>query len=465
MKKMLAIILSITIFLVTLASCTYTPKSDSSESEAVTSKDIAVTTSDYITWDEPVSVETTQTNDSSERFADAGNGQFHVLPSDQIKVDNTKLNIAGNYNVFTSSAMQSSVAVTGIESDFVTFFTDEIVVKILAGDSNVDIYLLGSSEIDLLKKRSIYYPLESDVIDNFVDGCFDYLSESVTDDEGKIIALPISIYESFLSYPIAAETELGFTSEDIKYYRDFHGLINSYDGERVSYAMGANLFFNYDSQYENYYCDFDNMVYDYDTDVYRGIYSLLDGWQRYGLSPSMPGFSNPAVLGADGGRLIFDESETLFLTTKKFSDFIFANTADPYVDIEPCNLNNWRAVHIPWISQDVSENYVNATYAFINPYSKHYDEAVKFLEYIAENYFDSISTYTFIRVDKEEYPDTYMKETQMFSDVYDICKNGFVSEYTVSSSRNDIEEYQTGRATLDEAIAMYQREVEIWLNE
>ena len=407
----------------------------------------------------------TTSDDSNNRYVIGENGQLYVKNEDEIMVDTSKLNIAGNYNILSSNAMQECAAVSGLESDFVTFFSDEIVLKILAGDSDVDIYLLGSSEIDLLKKRSIYYPLKSDVIDSFVDGCFDYLGESVTDDVGKIIALPLSIHETFLSYPIDAEVELGFALDDIKYYQDFHNLVNSYDGERVSYAIGANLFFNYDRQYENYYCDFDNMIYDFNTDVYRGIYSLLDGWQRYGYSPSMPCFINPAVLGADATRLALDSKKTLFNTNSSYDDFIFVSTPDQFAPDTGFDINDWRVVHIPWISHDFSENYVNATYAFINPYSKHYDEAVRFLEYIAENYFDSINTYTFIRDNKEEYPDSYMKDTQMFSDVYDICKNGFVSEYTIYSSRNDIDEYQNGRITLDEAIAMYQREVEIWLNE
>ena len=159
-----------------------------------------------------------------------------------------------------------------------------------------------------------------------------------------------------------------------------------------------------------------------------------------------------------------DNGKTLFTTVSSYEHFISASTPDSFVNVD-FDINGWRAVHIPRISEDVDADYVNATFAFINPYSEKYDEAVKLLEYIAKNYFDSISSYAFIRADKNEYPDTYMKDTQIFSDVYGICKNGFVSDYQLLSTRNDVDDFQNERSTLDEAIEAYSREVNMWLNE
>lgn len=88
--------------------------------------------------------------------------------------------------------------------------------------------------------------------------------------------------------------------------------------------------------------------------------------------------------------------------------------------------NDWRAIHMPWITEKVDKNISSIWYAIINPYSKHYDEAVKVLEYVAENYFDSVygyaGDYPIIRKDISEYPEKYHTETQIFKDAYEIAK-------------------------------------------
>ena len=276
--------------------------------------------------------------------------------------------------------------------------------------------------------------------------------------------MPLQSIISFVSYPKQAADELGFDENDLAYYDGFHALINNYSGERRSFAMGDTLMSFYDLQYGKYFCDFKNKVFDYNTNLYKDIYEMYNGWQRHGITPVMTGFTHPSILGSDWYSVL-DKERTLFTTISSYQSFISACEPDPFAENVEFDINDWHAVHIPWISKEVDANYVNATYAFINPYSNHYDEAVKLLEYIAKNYFDSIASYSFIHKDASEYPDRYLKDTLLFEDVYGIAKNGFISQYHLLSTRNDIDEYQSGQATLEEAIAMYQREVEIWLNE
>lgn len=463
MKKMFIIMVALVLSTGLLIGCSVQEKPADSTTASTPSTTV---TTDYIIWETPASQgEATTSNDSGDRFVNNGNGQFQVLPSDAIKVDTTKLNIAGNYNVLNSMAMANGAKLSGLESEFTTFWSDEIALKIMAGDSDVDIYLIDSSTLNLFKERGIYYPIESDIISQFNSGCFDYLTEIATDSNGETVAMPIYSYTSFIAYPKQAADELGFDDDDIAYYNDFHELVNSYSGERRSYSRGDSFAAFYQHQYEKYYCNFADKKYDYSTELYRDIYSLYDGWFRYGPTPVMTGFTYPSALGSDSTRLILDSKKTLFTNDTSYCDLMLASNPDPFAPDTGYAPSDWRAVHIPWISEEVDKNFVNAIYAFINPYSKHYDESVKFLEYIADNYFDSVSSYTFIREDKEEYPDSYMPQTQIFNDVYEINANGFVLEHLLYSSRNDIEEFQNGRATLDEAIAMYQREIQMWLNE
>ncbi len=464
MKRFYSIFIAVC-FLFTLTACDVYNKDNVSPKDSASSEKLTSAVTDDIIWQTEEQQNTVVSADnSSDRFSFVGDGQFQVLPSEEVKVDTSKLNIAGNYNVLTPTAMQNAVSVSGLESDFVPFFTDEIVLKILAGDSDVDIYLLNASSIKSLVDRGIYIPMESDIISEFNDGCFDYLSCVATDSNGKTVAMPLSSNVSFLSYPVQAANELGFDAKDIAYYNDFHNLVNNYQGERKSFSRGDLLVSLYELQYEEHYCDFADNKYDYDTKLYKEIYSLYEGWQRVGQMPVMTGFTNPSELGVSSSRLMLDSEKTLFNTTADYSDFVNACSPDILTQTD-FEINDWRASHIPWISEKVNTNFVNATFAFINPYSKHFDESVKLLEYIAENYFGSVNSYTFIREDKNEYPDSFRKETQLFDDVYEISKKGFVLDYRLLSSRNDIDEYQNGKLTLDEAIAMYSREVEMWLNE
>ena len=55
--------------------------------------------------------------------------------------------------------------------------------------------------------------------------------------------------------------------------------------------------------------------------------------------------------------------------------------------------------------------------------------------------------------------------SDVFRDIHGIAENGFILDFSAPSQHSDVEEYQNGRATLDEAIKMYQREVDIWLKE
>ena len=66
---------------------------------------------------------------------------------------------------------------TGVKISVTDYMTDEFLIKILAEDSDVDIYLIRSTDILQLSEKGIYYPLESKIISDFNDSCFDYISE------------------------------------------------------------------------------------------------------------------------------------------------------------------------------------------------------------------------------------------------------------------------------------------------
>jgi hypothetical protein len=130
-------------------------------------------------------------------------------------------------------------------------------------------------------------------------------------------------------------------------------------------------------------------------------------------------------------------------------------------------LDGWRALPMPRISSDVKGNFISMNCAFINPYSKNKERALKYLEAITEAPFDFITGYTSVMFfkDKSMYADKYDITQPAFEDIYNIISNGMFKNSTFFPSDSIITDYQSGKLTLDEAVAAIQREAEMWLNE
>ena len=104
----------------------------------------------------------------------------------------------------------------------------------------------------------------------------------------------------------------------------------------------------------------------------------------------------------------------------------------------------------------------------INPYSKNKEAALKVLELLASDYFKYTGTSFsgFVYEDKDMYPERYHPDSEIFNDFLNIINsNNKIAYYTFSVQRLDIDDYQAGKLTLEEAVAEYQRQVDIWLNE
>ena len=387
--------------------------------------------------------------------------------------DPKKLVVCG-WNIYSpikDSVLSAAAKESELNGKYVCNYEPEL--KILAGDSDVDIYIVTAWFVNKMLEKGIYLPIESDIVTEFNAGCFDYIDEMTKDKSGKTIAMPIYDYTGFVAYPVQAAEELGFTREDITYYDDFQSVVESRTA-RKTYIYGTmTLYYDLEMQYDEYYNDFANKKADYNTELFRHIYSHLDGWGNgyYGI-PAPKGYHHYGELGSYGEKKMFNKEKTLFTVNVRYDDLISATVTNPFLmgdDIPEFDLNDWRAIHMPWISEKVDKDISSVYYAIINPYSKHYDEAVKMLEYVTQNYFDSVNKYVceypMIRKDIGEYPERYLTESQVFKDVYEICQNGYLTKYLLPDLRNDINDFQSGRLTMDEAIAERQRQVDIWLNE
>lgn len=356
---------------------------------------------------------------------------------------------------------------TGVKISVTDYMMDEFLIKILAEDSDVDIYFIRSTDILQLSEKGIYYPLESKIISDFNDSCFDYISEYCSVD-GETVYMPVNASSYAILMPKAAIEETGMTSSDIEFLDGYFSFARSYQGDRIAFTNGALLFMNLEDQYQHFYCDFANGKFDYMTPEYLNLYEkMLSGYLRYAQEPGAPeGFMHNI-----GGKS--SNSNYALMTYGSYWNYSSFNEKNDGTDTFDATgpssfFDKWRAFPVPKVSSKVTSTSVSATYAMINPYSNNKEAAVKVLEEIATNYYDYAGYYnrfSFMFEDISAYPEHYHPDSEIFNDFFNIAANGFVFPYQVFTSHPDIEEYQNGRATLEEAVAMYHREVEMWLNE
>ena len=360
---------------------------------------------------------------------------------------------------------------SGVSIKTATYYPEELDLKLLAGDSDVDIFFINSSSLDRYKENGLYSELNSDVILNFNNSCFDSYAKAC-EYEGKTIAMPASSSYWALLIPKSAIEETGVTEKDVEYIDDFLSFVRNYEGERTAYTNGSQLFYSLEGQYERFYCDIAGKDINYMTEEYFDLYEkMLGGYLRNGQTPGAPEGFEHSITGDYSNN-----SEKALCTFGYYSDAEYFSdnrlNTDPDVYLTQGSadfFDKWRAFPIPKISEKITYCSVGMSVAIINPSSENKEAALKVLETIAENYFDTARgvKYSFLFADRSAYPEYYHTDSDIFNDYYEIFSNGVVSTLSVdiATSRSEIDDYQAGKLTLEEAVAEYQRQVDIWLNE
>ena len=367
-----------------------------------------------------------------------------------------------NYQVITQE--------TGIRFRSKCYLPDEIILKMLAGDDDIDIYFISNSQLHNVIDCGFYTFIESEIIDNYISQCRDILQEYSTVD-GKTAFMPVGTNTAAILIPKSAIEETGVTAEDIEYLDDFLAFVRNYDGDRIAYTNSSSIFDYFESQYEMFYCDYENKEANFETPLYMHIYEeIWGGWQDSdGKIGATLGFEHN--LSGDYSN----NSEHALCTfgyysnAENFTDERLNSDPDVYKTAGSTDFfEKWRAFPIPKISEDVTCNADGGSYAIINPYSKNKEAALKVLELLASDYFKySGNAFSgFVYEDKAMYPESYHPDSEIFNDFLNIINsNNKIAYYTFSVQRLDIDDYQAGKLTLEEAVAEYQRQVDIWLNE
>ena len=338
-------------------------------------------------------------------------------------------------------------------------FTDENrTLKILAEDSDIDIYFFFHDDAKYILDNNLVSPIDSDIIDEFNSKTFEALQKVCVDENGNTVMMPLEYSILSLFVPKQAVEELGLTAQNIEYWEDFYNYLTNYNGPRKSYGNGFNLFHLIEMQYHYYNCDLENGEFDYDNEDFRRLYeTLLGNWVFDGQSYNQPYFLNVPLNKFDPDENLFD-----------------LNGISRYLSLSDPENNEIRAQEfvtfpVPKYDEKVEKNMLSvASFAYINPYSENKEAAVKFLETIAENYYSIVSSNCayFIFSDTSMYPEAIDTESQLFKDFIAMSDNSEILFYDFNDVVSEIDyEYTCMELTLDEAIEERTRVVDIKLNE
>lgn len=266
---------------------------------------------------------------------------------------------------------------------------DKVVENMMNRAPDVDVYIvdMGYSSYNALKERGFMAELDgSEKLTQRVAKMYPAIQESVQRD-GRLVALPVDLSASCLGVNEKALEKLGLTLEDVPAnwsdFLDF--LINdlpgrwpsdgsvtfTYDGMDVE-NVRWQLFYMIFEEYQNYV----NATMDvpsYNTELLRSLMDKLDrvDFQALGLEEasddeSVVGFS---FGGDDGGTQLFEMG-------------VNANLGPYYTSSKPV-LMSMDAGTEPVFA-------VRLSVAFVNPFSEHADEAIAFLETMADCVDESV---------------------------------------------------------------------------
>lgn len=155
----------------------------------------------------------------------------------------------GYYGIIDYSGLERS---SGLKISAVNFLDDQQRLKLLAGDTDADIYIISPDLARLLKEKGIYSLIESEKIKQFNSGCFDYLNDYTMTDSGETYLMPVFLNVCEIAYPKSAAEEAGFDNSNLLYYDDMMDIVKNYPGERIAFSSNTSFFSHMELQYEHF---------------------------------------------------------------------------------------------------------------------------------------------------------------------------------------------------------------------
>lgn len=331
----------------------------------------------------------------------------------------------------------------GVETQFNRLSDDGFSLTVLSLDSNYDLAMINSAQLfsNDIRTKGAFYPLNDIAgVQEYLDSCFPYIKEAASDEDGNIWMLPISIDIPVIVYNAenCLKNNISFSSD----MSDFLDMVNySYSNSEYCDCNRYELI-----NYAFYQCL--SSGNSFNTDEFRKTALLLKEKctpEIFTLNFDL--YSSLITAQGDANDLYYG---------KIYKDFLFTFISDSALQLNIINDANLRAAALP---KENNENIAVCTFLCVNPYSEHLEEAIDYIESVAQNY--NQKNKSFVLSDKTMYGSGALSE-----DLYDIYKNAkIVFAIPDEVFNNDFAKYLSSEITIDEFISEADRKLSAYLNE
>ena len=325
---------------------------------------------------------------------------------------------------------------------------EEFALKLLAQDSDFDMYLLSSRDSNSynIKEEGVFYALNDvEGVKEYLDACFPYIKEVATNEDGDIWMLPVGLMVSGLMYDkdYCASQEVDFSIMNFKQFLSFTEDAQKESGNKISistYLMEEALF----QQYLKEQTSFDTELFRDIAKQMRSLYESCDG--EISSGQIMPSRFNGI---AQGKIPQFYYNYIMF--NSNWLDYAKMVT-------ELGEEQRIGVTSMPSVSKKVG-NVGTLTFLAVNPQSENLEATLSYISTLAR-YMMGLEN-SFLLADETTYMDTpFMKQC------YKLYENGVV--YFAMDSQiywDDFQLYLDGEMELEEMIKEIERKREIYVKE
>ena len=333
----------------------------------------------------------------------------------------------------------------GYQMNKLVLDAEAFALKVLAQDTDFDLYLLSSRESTSynLKKNGAFYPLnEVEGVQEYLDACFPYVKETATNEEGDIWMLPVAleIPGLVINKKFCEKNGVDFTQMNMAEFMDLTAEAREVDTDYVgmsSLVFREVLFGQYMSKYDT----FDNALFREFATKFKE--TKAKNW------------SNTFQVGGDARNIIANGKTNI--PDFYYSSIIYRSNMEPYFGaLGKSTLLG--VVPVPTIEKDIP-NVGTMTFMMVNPQSENLEDTLQYISAYAKYALKKENS--FILADESTYMDTPFAK-----DCYALYANGGIYfEMEDEIYLDTFTEYINGEIELEEMITEIERRRKVYLGE
>jgi len=337
-------------------------------------------------------------------------------------------------------------------------FYDNILVKMMAGDSDVDIIYFPSAQ-NLYEKLStdrVCMPLDSvSEIKTDYEKYWGYIQSALKTTEGHIWGIPILCAGNVLLYhPNRMEKE-GYSPDDLSLFSTFYDMLEKMHDRGSDYIidsnnMGYSLIRSYSLNYQDTH---------YEDECFKeGFAKMWGDWKRWELTEDQEMTKHPLMKVASWNEAGVDREF-------QRADLLFRLSGMTEIWNKIDQLKGFRAVRIPTYSNE-EKNIVSLGVMVVNPNGKNKEKALQYLGALID-YLEETNVRGFIYKNIDDYSDSFDVDNQLFQDLYFIAADSVLADKGLYDDiyLDCVEEFQNGAVSIDELVKEINRKVDMMKNE